>query len=108
MLHRKIVRYAFADFSEDKCVLYIESGFGAEMLNTILVVVTEVVESQTVRFGVCDLLEFEFKFPCLGSVHNAFKHGILYPDAVVHTLLCDLPEPLFPTGRFRAHVISYQ
>ncbi len=108
MLQRKNVHYAFAENSEDKGVLDIESGFCAKVLDTILVVVTEVVESQTVCFGVCDLLEFEFKFPCLGSVHNAFKHGVLYPDAVVCALLCDLPEPLFPTGRFRAHVISYQ
>lgn len=103
----KNVYYTFAEFSKDQSIFDINGRFGAEMLNTILVVVTEVVESQTVCFGICDLLEFEFEFTCLGIIYNAFKYGVLHTYPVIYALLCDLPEPLLPAGSFRAHIICY-
>ena len=64
------------------------------MFDFMLVVVSKVIETQAIFFGIYDFTQLSLKAAALCCVQQALKDGTLYPLSIIDTLFGDLPQSL--------------
>ena len=80
----------------------------AEVLHLFFILISQIIESETVLLRVHNGHQLGLQASALSRVQKALKHGILYPLAVIHTFFRDLPQTLPPGGILCVHIISNQ
>lgn len=80
----------------------------AEMFNFILILFPQVVKPQTVPLRIHDFAELMLQAAALCRIQQTFKHRILHPLAIIHALLCDLPQSFSTSGILRVYIIGDQ
>lgn len=78
------------------------------MNNFVLIVVSQVVEAEAVRFFINQFFEPGSESHCLGFIHTAFKDGVLYSLAVGRAAFSYLAESFPSCGGGSIHVIGYK
>ena len=76
------------------------------MLSFIFVVVSKIVEAQTVFFRIHDLAQFRLKAAALCRVQQTFKDRALHSLAIIDALFGDLPQSFSARGIFGIHIIG--
>lgn len=59
-----------------------------------LVLVSQIIKPQAVLFGIHNRTQLCLQQFTFSRVQQVFEHRILHPLPIVHTLFCNLPEPL--------------
>lgn len=84
------------------------SPFGSQVLDFVLIGISQVVEPQAVVVFVDEGFQFSFQKDELGLIQQAFEHGILHPLSVSHAAFGYFPQPGSPGRGFGVYIIGYQ
>ena len=75
--------------------------FAAKVFDLTLILFPEIIKPKAVLFFIHDLAQRVLQASALSCIQQTLKNGILHPLAVIHTLLCDLPQALAPGSVLR-------
>ena len=84
------------------------SGFCSEMLYFSLILVSQIIKSQAIRFFINQRQKFVFQYQNLGCIQNAFENRILHTLSVVYTFFCYLSKSRFSSLILRRYIICNQ
>ena len=94
--------------SDDQRFRDIISLFGADMFHFVLIMIPQIVKTQTVLVTVDDLFQLMLNHTALSSIKNAFENRILNPLTIIDAFLGHFAQPI-PTLRvFRVDIIRDQ
>lgn len=99
------VHFLFAPLN-DQYAFCLVGRFRSKVLHFCLIVISQIIEPQTVPFFIHDRAELMLQHFSLCLIDNTFKHRILDTLAIINALFCDLPQSFAPCGIFRVYIIG--
>ena len=82
--------------------------FGSQVLDFVLIRVSQVVEPQAVVVFVDEGFQFSLQQNELGLVQQAFEYGILYSLSMGHAAFGHFPQPGSSSRSFGIYIVGYQ
>ena len=94
--------------SQNQCVIHCNSSIDTHMLHFGLILIPQIIESQTVNTFIDNICQNCLQSNTLGIIQNTFKYRILNSSPIICALFCNFPQPLSSRSSLSIHIICDQ